>query len=123
MLVLKISGSLKLLGGLPAIEARMCSQLAELGYSPQIASAPTSKAACWMARLETESHYTRDSLERTVAALPVTILHKETHGGLQAIGATTLADVLALPRDGLARRFGQPLLDDIDRVLSKLPEA
>jgi protein ImuB len=123
MLLLEVSGSLKLLGGLSAIETRMRSQLAELGYSSQIASAPTSRAACWMGNLGAEFRCNEDSLDRTVAALPVTVLNKEAHEGLQAIGATILADVLALPRDGLARRFGQRLLDDIDCALGKLPEA
>ena len=123
MLLLEVSGSLKLLGGLSAIETCMRSQLAELGYSPRLASAPTATAACWMARLGAESHCTESSLWRTVAALPISVLDKETHEGLQAIGTATLADVLALPRDGLARRFGQPLLDDMDRALGRLPEA
>jgi protein ImuB len=34
----------------------------------------------------------------------------------------TLGECMALPRDGLARRFDQTLLDDIDRALGNLPD-
>jgi len=34
----------------------------------------------------------------------------------------TIADVLALPRDGVARRFGQRLLDEIDRARGIQPD-
>jgi protein ImuB len=41
---------------------------------------------------------------------------------LQNVGASTVSDCLALPRDGLARRLGQTLLDDLDRALGQLPD-
>src|SRR6478672_11239621 len=40
----------------------------------------------------------------------------------QAGQAITIGDVLALPRDGVARRFGQRLLDDIDRARGIQPD-
>ena len=42
---------------------------------------------------------------------------------LWGIGVRTLGDVLALPRDGFARRFGANLLDQIDRARGHLPDA
>jgi protein ImuB len=42
---------------------------------------------------------------------------------LWGIGVRTLGDVLALPRDGFARRFGANLLDQIDRARGNLPDA
>jgi protein ImuB len=41
---------------------------------------------------------------------------------LALMGVHTLGECLALPRDGLARRFGQPLLDELDRALGRLPD-
>jgi protein ImuB len=38
------------------------------------------------------------------------------------MGARTLEACLALPREGLARRFGQGLLDELDRALGRLPD-
>jgi protein ImuB len=40
----------------------------------------------------------------------------------QAIGVRTLGELRALPRDGLARRFGQGLLDELDRGFGRLPD-
>jgi protein ImuB len=39
------------------------------------------------------------------------------------MGLQTIGECLALPRDGLARRFGQQLLDELDRALGRLPDA
>ena len=41
---------------------------------------------------------------------------------LQGMGLHTLADLRALPRSGLARRFGEGLLDDLDRALGLKPD-
>ena len=42
---------------------------------------------------------------------------------LALMGVHTIGECLALPRDGLARRFGQQLLDELDRALGRLPDA
>jgi protein ImuB len=42
---------------------------------------------------------------------------------LWGIGVRSVGDVLALPRDGFARRFGASLLDQIDRARGILPDA
>jgi protein ImuB len=59
-----------------------------------------------------------------LAALPVAVLRrdKETPASLEAVGVRTLGELLALPREGVARRFGQGLLDDLDRALGRLPD-
>jgi protein ImuB len=41
---------------------------------------------------------------------------------LHAIGAQTVGELERLPRDGLARRFGQALLDDLDRAHGRLAD-
>jgi protein ImuB len=46
--------------------------------------------------------------------------HRET---LAALGLYRIADLLALPADGLARRFGQAVLDEVRRALGELPDA
>jgi len=38
------------------------------------------------------------------------------------MGVRTFGELLQLPRDGVARRFGQALLDEIDRALGKIPD-
>lgn len=63
-----------------------------------------------------------EALQRLLGRLPVDLLDSAAAPAparaqaLQAMGLHTLADLRQLPRTGLARRFGQALLDDIDRA-------
>jgi hypothetical protein len=41
---------------------------------------------------------------------------------LQSMGLRTLSDLRSLPRSGLARRFGEPLLDAVDRARGARPD-
>jgi protein ImuB len=41
---------------------------------------------------------------------------------LKSIGISKIGEVLQLPREGLAKRCGQELIDDLDRALGTLPE-
>jgi protein ImuB len=63
-------------------------------------------------------------LEPRLGALPVALLDnaRPILDTLTGIGVHTIADVLALPRDGVARRFGQRLLDEIDRARGIQPD-
>jgi protein ImuB len=40
----------------------------------------------------------------------------------ESLGARSVADLLALPRDGMKRRFGDFLLDEIDRAFGHVPD-
>lgn len=123
--LLEIGGSLALFGGLERLGALVARGLGELGYSATAACAPPPLAALLFARAGRAARIeSRDALERALAELPITALAQppEAIETLRAIGATTLGDLLALPRDGLARRCGQGLLDDLDRALGKLPD-
>jgi protein ImuB len=64
-------------------------------------------------------------IDSALAGLPVGLLDgaDEVMDTLWGIGVRTLGDVLALPRDGFARRFGASLLDQIDRARGSLPDA
>jgi protein ImuB len=64
-------------------------------------------------------------LDSALASLPVGLLEgaDQVMDTLWGIGVRTIGDVLALPRDGFARRFGANLLDQIDRALGNLPDA
>ncbi len=121
--LLEISRSLKLFGGEEPIERALSEEIAEMGFSSQIAAAPTPLAASWLARAGIERMEAQD-LKTALSPLPLAALRceAETLQGLEAIGAATIGDLLALPRDGLARRFGQALLDNLDRALGTLPD-
>lgn len=64
------------------------------------------------------------ALAALLGAAPVALLasagpHLET---LQGMGVHCLADLAALPRSGLARRFGTALLSELDRLHGRLPD-
>ena len=123
LVLLEVSGSLKLFGGLAQIEARLRHGLAAMGYSARLAAAPTARAASWFARAG--KHCLIDGaalLESELCALPLSVLHYGENEALSSIGAERIGDLLALPRDGIARRFGQGLLDALDQALGRLPD-
>jgi protein ImuB len=124
-LVLEVAGSLKLFGGLERILAGLREGCALMGFGALVASAPTARGAAWLARAGVErSMENANPLAAALAALPARIAAREadTLEALAAIGVQTVGELLALPRDGLARRFGQALLDDLDRALGRAPD-
>jgi protein ImuB len=124
-LLLEVAGSLRLLGGLRQIMLRLTGGTAELGYAAAMAVAPTPTAARLLARAGVHASVTDSAqLETALAGLPLALLEQpaETVRMLALAGVHSIGECLALPRDGLARRFGQPLLDELDRALGKLPD-
>ena len=123
-LVLEIEGSLALFGGIGSILTVLRKGLAEMGFSACVAGGPTAKSAVWLARAGRETVIAPETLRRAVADLPVRMItdEVETLEALAAIGATTIGDILRLPRDGVARRFDRRLLGEIDRALGRLPD-
>jgi len=123
--LLEVSGSLKLFGGLQSLLERLRRGLAEMGWSATLAGAPTPRAAFWLALAGKQEFIDSIAgLEAALAALPVGVLHcgDGTLEALEAIGVRTLGELRALPREGVARRFGQRLLDELDRALGLLPD-
>lgn len=124
-LLLEIEGSLRLFGGLRALLLHLDREMAELGYTATLAVAPVPAAAQLLARAGIRSAVTDiAALPEALAGFPLALLDppQETLQALALMGVHTLGECLALPRDGFARRFGQTLVDDLDRVLGKLPD-
>ena len=123
--LLEVSGSLKLFGGLESLLERLREGLTEMGWNAMLASAPTPRAAFWLVLAEKQKFIgSVAELEPALATLPVGVLRcgDETLAAFEAIGVRTLGELRALPREGVARRFGQRLLDDSDRALGRLPD-
>jgi protein ImuB len=123
--LLEAAGSLRLFGGLSPLLERLRRDLAEMGWSAAIAGAPTPRGASWLALAGKEIFIgSVAEIERTLTGLPVAVLRRdrETSEALEAIGVRTLGELLALPREGVARRFGQGLLDELDRALGRVPD-
>ena len=125
VLLLEIKGSLKLFGGLGKVHQHIVRGVAELGFNASIACAPTPLAAQWFARaglaVRVQHH---DALRQALEQLPADLIceNQTTRTLLESFGARTLGECLRLPRDGLARRTGQRLLDDLDRALGLRPD-
>ena len=124
-LLLEIQGSLRLFNGLRSLLLHLSAGLSDLGYTATIATAPTSTGARLLARAGMNSTVTEIArLEPMLAGLPLILLDQpeETTHMLAVMGVHTIGECRALPRDGLARRFGQSLVDELDRALDQLPD-
>ena len=123
-LLLEAQGSFTLFGGWPALLDKVRSGLADLGYLTRLAGAPTPLAALSLARCNCEQHIeAHQQLVTALSPLPVSVLDWEQGliDRLDGMGVRQLGDLLRLPRDGLARRFGQQSLLYLDRMLGRCP--
>jgi protein ImuB len=124
--LLEVAGSLGYFGGLERLLEQINAGLVEIGFPGLIAVAPTAGAASLLARAGHERAVPDlAKVERALSSLSVALLAhaQEALDTLSAIGVHAIGELSALPRDGVARRFGQALLDEIDRALGRLPEA
>ena len=123
--LIEISGCLRLFGGLRPLSGRIRAGLAELGYRAIVAVAPTPTAALIFTRAGINTSIDdRHELRRMLAPRRLSLLGQpvQTIALLANMGVHSIKDWLSLPRDGLARRFGQGMLDEIDRALGLLPD-
>lgn len=129
IVLMEVSTCLRYFGGLPALLARLRQALAPLGHQLQIAAAPTALGAALLARwrpgLEDGPH--RSGLPALRALLDQAPVGLLVSGPAQAeamagMGLHRLGNLRRLPRDGLARRFGEPLLDALDRARGQRPD-
>ena len=123
-LLLDIEGSLRLFGGIRPILQALRHGLDAMGYTATMACAPTATAALLLARAGVQKIVNcKRALEAVVAALPLAALECDTRAvqTLHAAGVKNIGELMALPRDGVARRGGRVLLDSVDRALGRLP--
>ena len=124
-LLLEIGASLKLFGGLDALCKRINESAAQLGFDTLISVAPTPRGAHWLASagfgVIAEEHKT---LRHHLNRLPVSCLDADadTFRSLARTGIRSIGQLASLPRDALARRFGQRLLDQLYRAFGDLPD-
>jgi protein ImuB len=124
-LVLEIGGSLRYFGGLERLRGRIQHALAELGHSVRLGIAPTPTAAILRARAGHEQPLmSQAELNDGISELPIGVLSLSARQrqALDALGLVDISDCLRLPRDGLARRFGPSLIDELDRALARVPD-
>ncbi len=127
--LIETGASERLFGGRPALRQRIVRGLRGLGYHAADGAAATPRAAWLIAQARARGLAAGDAAEpaglrAVLAPLPLTLLDwdEAATGTLQALGLTMIGDLLRLPRDAFARRFGAHRLADLDRTLGALAD-
>ncbi|CAN7295456.1 Y-family DNA polymerase [Polaromonas sp. LjRoot131] len=129
--LMDVTGSLRLFGGLARLMQLLAQRLAaffdENGLQAEVARAQgaTSLIALGRLRQQREQEQGRAAgVKKRVADLPMhTLTAVRPHlGVLERVGCRTWDDLLRLPRDGVARRFGAELLQALDRARGSAPD-
>ena len=144
-LLLEVGGSLQLFGGRAQLHHTIADGLDALGYraifayaaAPRTARVLAHSARVYATAAPSHVHPSRSDRARAdreqrasflgppplagedeLRRLPIFSLEwdEATNETLRALGLATIGDLLALPRDAFARRFGAARLDDLDRV-------
>ena len=128
--LLEVSASLRLFGGLRPLLRAVRSTLRDCGAHAWLALAPTAGAAALLAELPASSRRALrlPRTRRLLDALPLPALLDVLQQPprlaelLQAIGCRSVGDVRALPRAGLKKRGGSDLLRALDRAYGDVPD-
>jgi protein ImuB len=119
---LEIGSSLRYFGGLNRLLEKVTLGLNALALAATTGVAPTREAAALLARRPQAPLVVQlDHLQQAIAALPLNelALPPAAIAGLQASGITRIGELLALPRDALARRWGLQMTDYLQRLLGE----
>lgn len=133
-LVLEVQGSLRLFGGRQALQQVLAHEARARGV-PLMAAGPTPLAAVGLLRhtratrppdstdlptfVAVEPHEWPQCLHTwSVACLSAAQAHQ---GLLHRLGCRSMGDLLAMPRGGLTRRCGAPLLQALDQLTGQAP--
>ena len=126
---LDISGCAHLFGGEVAMLDDLTGRLARVGYTVRAGLADTTGAAWAAARFGRPAQavtiiMAEGKHPETLAHLPIAALRlpPETLDGLDRLGLRNIADLAALPRAGLARRFGELPARRLDQAFGQIDE-
>ncbi|WP_250534206.1 DNA polymerase Y family protein [Caballeronia sp. AZ10_KS36] len=128
--LLEVGASTRLFGGLRPLIAKVSSTVKGCGFTSRMGCAPTAWGAWLLAHARTRRVTRRvrivkeTTLVRVLDALPVSLVPSaESHGNVfEQIGCSTLADLRRLPRKGVARRFGQGILQWLAQAYGQAPD-
>lgn len=125
-LLFEIESSLGLFGPWPLLEARLRKELTDLGFRHRIVAAPNPAAARILANAyDGLAVADEHCLQHALAPIPIDRagLDPQAATALSRMGLRTLAQVQALPRHTLARRFDAALLKHLDALCGQRPLA
>ncbi len=123
--ILEIRASLNLFGGLSALQQRLINEYKKnWAYRMKVAVAPTPLASQILARFSTvnntlliEDGAALRSVLGQFSIKTLLLSDDKTLNKLKNIGVNNLQDLWRLPRESLARRFGQKLTQHLDKLL------
>ena len=125
-LVLEVGGSLILFNGLQSLQDALIEQLNQIWrHRVDIAVSPTPAASLLLARFCPHTRVLkRQALRSALGPVPIDHLPFDPRLTLKLkrVGVRILRDIWRLPKDGLARRFGQELTLYVDRLLGHIAE-
>ncbi len=124
---IETTGSAHLWGGEAALSADLKTRLNRRQIAARIAIADTLGAAWATARFAEDTSpliLPPGDCRAALAPLPVEALRLDpaTAQGLRRVGLKRVGDLYAMPRDGLAHRFGEMVARRLDQALGDLPE-
>lgn len=124
VLLMDVGASLRLFGGIRSLCRRVRANLRALGFSAALSCAPTARGAWLLARRNAGRALKMASMTRRLDRLPAALPPpaRAFAGWFEGIGCFTLGDMRRLPRPGLQRRCGKPLIELLDAAYGMSPE-
>ena len=128
-IVLEVESSLKLFDGHAKLTSAIRRGIHGLGFHATVGVAPTPLAARLFARAEARGLQIRSCVETAalrerLSDLPLFLLQwpEQTLARLTDLGVLRIRDILELPAEGIARRFGPEIVASLDRLMGRLAD-
>ena len=125
-IALEVEATMRLFEGHARMTAAIVRGVRELGYAATVGVAPTPLAARAFARAEAQGRATRSclalaELRERVGELPLFLLDwpEKTLARLTDLGILRMRDMLQLPAEGVARRFGPEIALSLERLMGR----
>jgi protein ImuB len=125
-IVLELGRSLRLFGGPERLMQGIRQGLMRQGFQIRTALAPSARAAYLLSLWQDQACIAHESaLSQALAALPLSLLDSaQAHQtSLLQLGVQCMGELLQLPRQGLAQRYGPGILEELDLALGHRLEA
>jgi protein ImuB len=129
-LVLEVDSTQRLFKGHARLTAAIVRGIRDMGFRASVGVAPTPLAARIMARAEGHGLQMRGCTEKLelrarLADLPLFLFDwpEKTLARLADLGVLRVKDILELPMEGIARRFGPEIALSLERLLGNAADA
>ena len=125
LLWIEVGASLHYFGNLTTLNTKIKQGIEALNYSVTAGIAPTPEAAALLAHYaQARPILKRNDIVATLSPLPLHLLKlpDAAHAALHEVGWKYIGEVLQVPHDQLARRFGPSAVEYLQHLLGDLPD-